>query len=86
MVGSAACTRADIEQALRRQVPVIMSPSGNCYLDVPYAEQSAASARPGSLRLRSEPNARLARPWSPFSAKSADAPTDPCTLRMATVS
>lgn len=37
MVGSAARTRADIGQALRRQVPVIMSPSGNCYLDVPYA-------------------------------------------------
>ena len=45
IAANVAPAHADIEQALRRQVPVIMSSSANCFLDVPYAEESAAPAQ-----------------------------------------
>jgi hexosaminidase len=76
--GNAAPTRADIEQALRRQVPVIMSPSANCYLDVPYAEESAdpaQAARRGRVGLRHYPALTLAESfgWEPVAALGAGA-------------
>ena len=40
-----ARAHSDIEQALRQRVPVIMSPSANCFLDVQYAEESSAAAQ-----------------------------------------
>jgi hexosaminidase len=36
-----AMSRGDLEAAVAASVPVIVSPLGHCYLDVPYAEPSA---------------------------------------------
>jgi hexosaminidase len=42
-------SRDDVERALARRVPVIVSPQAHCYLDVPYAD---ASADPGQQERR----------------------------------
>jgi hexosaminidase len=78
VAANAARTRADIQQALRRQVPVIMSPSANCYLDVPYAEQSAdpaQAARRDRVGLRNYRRLTLAESfgWEPVAALGAEA-------------
>lgn len=76
LTAHAARTHADIEQALTRQIPVIMSPSANCYLDVPYAEESAD---PAQAARREHVGLRLYRPltlresfdWDPIAALEA---------------
>jgi hexosaminidase len=73
VAANAARTRADIEQALRRHVPVIMSPCANCYLDVPYAEESADPAqaeRRARVGLRNYRPLTLAESfaWEPVAA------------------
>lgn len=78
VAANAARTHADIEEALRRQVPVIMSPSANCYLDVPYAEESA---EPAQAERRERVGLRNYRPltlresfdWDPVTALGAQA-------------
>jgi hexosaminidase len=78
VAANAARTCADIEQALRRQVMVIMSPSANCYLDVPYAEESAD---PGQAARRNRVGLRHYRPltlresfgWEPVAALGPEA-------------
>jgi hexosaminidase len=78
VAATAARTRADIEQALRRQVMVIMSPSAHCYLDVPYAEESAD---PGQAGRRDRVGLRHYRPltlresfgWEPVAELGAGA-------------
>ena len=50
-----ASSRRDVETAAAASVPVIVSPLGHCYLDVPYAEPPADPAqadRQGRLGLR----------------------------------
>jgi hexosaminidase len=78
VAANAARTRADIEQALRCQVPVIMSPSANCYLDVPYAEESAdpaQEARRERVGLRNYRRLTLVESfgWEPVAALGAGA-------------
>jgi hexosaminidase len=76
LTAHAARTRADVEQALTRQIPVIMSPSANCYLDVPYAEESVDAAQ---AARRERVGLRLYRPltlsesfdWDPVAALGA---------------
>jgi len=40
-----ALSRHDVEATITAKVPVIVSPQGHCYLDVPYAEPSADPAQ-----------------------------------------
>jgi hexosaminidase len=72
---------ADIEQALARGVPVIVSPQAHCYFDVPYAE---APADPGQRARRDHVGLRhYARhtleatfDWDPVTALGAAARPD----------
>jgi hexosaminidase len=78
VAANAARTRGDIEQALLRQIPVIMSPSAHCYLDVPYADESAD---PAQAARRSRVGLRNYRPltlpesfgWEPVAELGAGA-------------
>jgi hexosaminidase len=73
-----ARSRADVERALRHGVKVIMSPVAHCYLDVPYAEQSAD---PAQAHRRERVGLRNYRPltlresfsWEPVAALGARA-------------
>jgi hexosaminidase len=78
VAANAARTRADIAQALRHGLPVIMSPCANCYLDVPYAEESAdpaQAARRDRVGLRNYRPLTLAESfgWEPVAALGAGA-------------
>jgi hexosaminidase len=68
-----AISRRDIETAVTASVPVIVSPSSHCYLDVPYAEPSAdpgQAERQGrvGLRLYSPKTVAESFDWEPTEA------------------
>jgi hexosaminidase len=68
----------DVETALSAGVPVIVSPLRRCYLDVPYAGQSAdpsQAARQGraGLRLYSPMTVEESFDWEPANALGPDA-------------
>lgn len=73
-----ARTQADVERALRHGVKVLMSPVAHCYLDVPYAEESAD---PAQAHRRERVGLRSYRPltlqesfsWEPVAALGARA-------------
>jgi hexosaminidase len=63
----------DVERAVVASVPVIVSPLGHCYLDVPYAEPSAdpgQTERQGrvGLRLYSPKSVAESFDWEPTEA------------------
>ena len=68
-----ALARRDVETAVEASVPVIVSPQGHCYLDVPYAEPSsdpAQAERQGrvGLRLYSPMTVAQSFDWEPAEA------------------
>jgi hexosaminidase len=68
-----AMSRRDVETAVTASVPVIVSPSSHCYLDVPYAEPSAdpgQAERQGrvGLRLYSPKTVAESFDWEPTEA------------------
>lgn len=78
VAANAARTLADILDALRDHIKVVMSPSANCYLDVPYAEQSSDPAQAllhQHVGLRSYRPLRLEETfdWEPVTALGSDA-------------
>jgi hexosaminidase len=65
-----ALSRSDVEAAITAAAPVIVSPLGHCYLDVPYAEPTADPAqaeRQRRLGLRLYPRTTVAETfdWNP---------------------
>jgi hexosaminidase len=65
-----ARSRRDLRAAVAASVPVIVSPLGNCYLDVPYAEPSADAAQAGrqgraGLRLYAPATVAASFGWEP---------------------
>ena len=71
-----ALARRDVETAVEASVPVIVSPQGHCYLDVPYAEPSADPAqaeRQGRVgqRLYSPMTVAQSFDWEPAEALGA---------------
>ena len=71
-----ALARRDVETAVEASVPVIVSPQGHCYLDVPYAEPPADPAqaeRQGrvGLRLYSPMTVAQSFDWEPADALGA---------------
>lgn len=70
-------TRSDAARAIERGVPVIMSPSAHCYLDVPYAEEPADPAKAGlrdrlGLRNYRAQTLRESFDWIPAAELGAD--------------
>ncbi|MGH3201059.1 MAG: family 20 glycosylhydrolase [Streptosporangiaceae bacterium] len=68
-----ALARRDVETAVEASVPVIVSPQGHCYLDVPYAEPSADPAQADrhgrvGLRLYSPMTVAQSFGWEPAEA------------------
>jgi hexosaminidase len=68
-----ADSRRDVETAAAASVPVIVSPLSHCYLDVPYAEQSADPAQTDrrdrlGLRFYSPKSVAESFDWEPAEA------------------